>query len=266
MSVHLVGGGRAEHILRVYGPFAAEAMHRARAQGRSTARVGVVQLQEKDEAQENELFTQFADILAGLGHRDPVPILVRQGDVLAAGQLDGLDALLVSGGLTPAYLAAVMPVREEIRALVAGGAPYLGFSAGAAVAARRAIIGGWKVGDLAVCHEDNGEELDELTIVDGLGLVDFSVDVHAVQWGNLGRTITAVATGGVERAVALDESTVLVVDVSSEDQGNVPQGPGHGSQGPGHASTAVKGAGQAWWVEPADGGVTVRTVREPLSP
>jgi cyanophycinase len=116
------------------------------------------------------------------------------------------------------------------------------------VAARRAIIGGWKVGDLAFCHEDNGEELDELTIVDGLGLVDFSVDVHAAQWGNLARAITAVATGGVERAVALDESTVLIVD---------------GSQGQGDASQEVRGAGQAWWVEPAEGGVAVRTAREP---
>jgi len=253
MSIHLVGGGRAvEHTLRIYGDFAAEAMHRARLAGRAEARVGVIQLHEGGPEEGRELFGQFADILTGLGPLESVPFLVRQGERLATGRLVGLDAVLVAGGLTPAYLRATAPVRDEIRSLVGAGAPYLGFSAGAAIAARRAIVGGWKVGDLAFCHEDNGEELDELTVEDGLGLVDFSVDVHAAQWGNLGRAVMAVTTGGAERAVALDESTVLIV----------PQPGGDGTPAAAGGAT-VRGAGQAWWVEAGDGGVMVRTQREP---
>jgi cyanophycinase len=243
MSIHLVGGGSVgEQALRVYGMFVAEAVQRARQSGRPAARIGVVQLHEGDAAVGRERVAQFVDMLARLGYNEPVPVLLKEGDTLVDRQLEGLDALLVAGGLTPAYLTAVLPVQEQIRALVADGTPYLGFSAGAAVAARRAIVGGWKMGDLVMCPEENGEELDELTVADGLGLVDFAVDVHAVQWGNVTRTMMAVSSGAVERAVAVDESTVLVV---------APDG-----------SHTVNGVGQAWWVDPAPEGVTVRTERE----
>jgi cyanophycinase len=248
MSIHLVGGGNpAEQSLRVYGLFVAEAVQRARRDGRSTARIGVVQLHENDAAAGAERADTFVDVLTRLGYNQPVTVLLPEGDTLIDRQIEGLDALLVAGGLTPAYLQAVSPLREQIHALVADGMPYLGFSAGAAVAARQAIIGGWKRGDLVMCPEENGEELDELTVADGLGLVDFAVDVHAAQWGNLSRTLIAVAAGEVEHAVALDESTVLIVDADG-------------------LSHAVQGVGQAWWVDPAEDGVTVRTEREPVTP
>ena len=244
MSIHLVGGGRSgEHLVQIYGPFLAEAVQRARQDRRVQPRIGVVQLLEKDEDQGTERYEWFAETLASLGPCEPVALMVNEGETLAADQLRGLDGLLVSGGLTPAYLTAVSPVMDEIRALVGAGLPYLGFSAGAAIAARRAIIGGWKVGNQIVCHEDNGEELDELTVVDGLGLVDFSVDVHAVEWGNVTRLLMAVESGAVDEGVALDESTVLIMD------GTSPQ---------------VSGAGQAWWAAKADRGVTMRV--QPAAP
>lgn len=242
MSIHLVGGGSvAEQSVRIYGGFVAEAVQRGRDAGRAKPRIGVIQLHEREGDAGARRYDSFASMLTELSPTELVPFDLDEGDVLGSGQLHELDALLVSGGLTPAYLTAVSLVSEEIKALVGSGAPYLGFSAGAAIAARRAIVGGWKFGDLAVCDEDNGEELDELTVEDGLGLVDFAVDVHAAQWGNLGRTMMAVGAGLVERAVALDESTVWITDGESQ---------------------SVRGVGQAWWIERADGGVTVRMSRE----
>lgn len=244
MSVHLVGGGLATvQPIRVYGGFVAEAVAHARQDGRFKPKIGVVQLHEGDAEEGAELYGRFGQMLTGLSPCEPVPFLVDEGDTMATGQLTGLDGLLVSGGLTPAYLRAVLPLKDEIQTLVGAGVPYLGFSAGAAIAAERAIVGGWKIGDLTVTHEDNGEELDELTLADGLGLVDFGVDVHAVQWGNLSRAVMAVATGGLERALALDESTVCIVD---------------------GAARRVHGIGQAWWLERLADGVAVRLQRDEL--
>ena len=63
-----------------------------------------------------------------------------------------------------------------------------------------------------VCPPDAAEDLEELTVVEGLGLVPFAVDVHAAQWGTLGRLCTAVTAGQVPVGVAIDEDTALVVD------------------------------------------------------
>jgi cyanophycinase len=46
---------------------------------------------------------------------------------------------------------------------------------------------------------------------EGLGLVPFAVDVHAAQAGTLGRAVAAVVHGMVDRAVAVDENTALVL-------------------------------------------------------
>ena len=125
--------------------------------------------------------------------------------------LNDIDALVIGGGMTPAYLAAVEPIMEEIRLLVADGLPYLGFSAGAMIAADRAVIGGWRIDGVQVCPEETGEDLDEVTIVEGLGLVDLAIDVHAAQWGTLGRLVAATEAGLVGGGVAIDEFTALVV-------------------------------------------------------
>ena len=63
-----------------------------------------------------------------------------------------------------------------------------------------------------MCPADAGEDLEEVTVVDGLGLVPFAVDVHAAQWGTLGRLCAAVADGLVPAGVASTRTPRLVVD------------------------------------------------------
>ena len=121
--------------------------------------------------------------------------------------------------------------------LVGAGAPYLGFSAGAMVAAAEAIVGGYRWDGVAVCPEDASEDLDALTLRPGLGLVPGAVEVHTVQDGTLGRAVAAVASGAAASAVALDEDTSVEIG---------PDGVAH-----------VHGTGQAWWVSPGESGATV---------
>lgn len=49
-----------------------------------------------------------------------------------------------------------------------------------------------------------------MTIMPGLGLTPFAVDVHASQAGTLGRAISAVHSGLVDEAIAIDEDAVVV--------------------------------------------------------
>ncbi len=234
------GGWSAEHHRSVYGAFVRESVTTA-TDPSSTARVGVLQLFDRSVEDGEAKFGQFADILTRLGPCRAVPFLVAEGESVPPGVIGDVDGLLVAGGLTPAYQAALAPVAEEIRELVARGVPYLGFSAGAAVAATTAVIGGWRDGEVAIAPEDCAEDLDQVTSLPGLGLVDFAVDVHAAQWGTLTRVITAVSRGDIDRAVAIDESTVCIVD---------------------DTSVTIAGAGHAWWVTRARAGVTVRAARD----
>jgi cyanophycinase len=123
-----------------------------------------------------------------------------------ARDLAGAAGVFVAGGLTPAYQDALAGWSPP------GGVHYCGFSAGAAVAARRAIVGGWLHDGRPVLDEDFGEELGEIEVRDGLGLVDATVDVHAAQWGTLTRLVAAVDAGLVAGGVAIDEGTVLICD------------------------------------------------------
>ena len=104
------------------------------------------------------------------------------------------------------------------------------------MAATRAIVGGWRLGGRDVCAEEAGEDLDELAVRDGLGLVPFAVDVHATQWGTLTRLLHAVGAGLVAEGWAIDEGTVLVVD---------------------DGAVRVAGLGSAYRVAPREGEVVV---------
>ena len=135
-------------------------------------------------------------MLRTAGDCAPHPVLVPLGGRLSVAELADSHGLLVCGGLTPGYADALVPRAGELRAWLAdGGRPYLGFSAGAAIAATRAVVGGWRAGGVPVCPEDAGEDLDKITVVPGLGLTTWSVDVHCAQWGTLPRLIEAVRTG-----------------------------------------------------------------------
>jgi len=61
-----------------------------------------------------------------------------------------------------------------------------------------------------VTQQPSSEGLDEVTLAEGLGLVDVVVDVHAAQYGNLGRAVAIVDAELAERTVAIDERTSLV--------------------------------------------------------
>ncbi len=227
-TVHLVGGGWSEtDRAQVYGPFLEEAG--------AAATVACLVLDEGDGAEQAD---RWATALRATGDCRPRPVLVAEGTVLDLAALDGCDALVVCGGLTPAYAAALAPVAAGLRAWCEER-PYLGFSAGAAVAAARAVVGGWRAQGRAVCPEDAGEDLDEVTVTDGLALVPFAVDVHAAQWGTLARLVAAVGTGAVASGVALDEGTVLRVA---------------------DGTATVRGSGSAHLVRGADDVVVVRSL------
>lgn len=158
-------------------------------------------------------------------------VVLSEGRPLTGDDLSGAAGVFVAGGLTPLYAELVVPARDALAAL-----PYVGFSAGAAIAAERAIVGGWQHDGRPVAPEDAGEDLDELAVVAGLGRVDFAVDVHAAQWGTLPRAVAAVRAGLVAQARAIDEHTAVVVR---------------------DGVVEVVGAGSALQVRPAEGGVLV---------
>jgi cyanophycinase len=141
--------------------------------------------------------------------------------------LTGAAGVYVAGGLTPAYRDVVVDHGTDwLEAARAAGLVYAGFSAGAAIAPVRALVGGWRatvrgadleVHEIEVCHEDCAEDLDPVTVLPGLGLVPFLVDVHAAQWGTLNRLVHALAGAdpGDDSAIdgwAIDEHTALEVD------------------------------------------------------
>lgn len=156
-------------------------------------------------------------------------VALRAGRPIAEDDVAGVAGVYVAGGLTPLYADVLAGWRP------ADGVAYSGFSAGACVAAQRAIVGGWRAADGApVCPEEAGEDLDAITVVDGLGLVPFAVDVHAAQWGTLGRLVAAVAEGLVAEGWALDEGALLV--------GGEVHGPGAAWHvGPGGAVRRLRG-------------------------
>ncbi|OAH51096.1 Type 1 glutamine amidotransferase-like domain-containing protein [Microbacterium oleivorans] len=230
MRIHLIGGGRDESDLV---PLVAPAL--------DGGAVGLLLVLEPDDAVS---VPRFSRVLELAGASDVRVATVVEGERFAPDVLDDLDALMVGGGLTPAYAHALADIAPLVRERVAGGMPYVGFSAGAAIAASEALVGGWLLDGVPVASEDAGEEEDELLVVPGLGLVPFAVDVHAAQWGTVTRLTAAVAAGLVPVGYAVDEHTALVVTDTDGDP-------------------TVAGVGAAWHVAP-DGRsavVTRRTAR-----
>ena len=238
MSIHLIGGGRAEQYDgEVYRVLIEEATARAATIGRDIPRIGVLLVGGGDDAQYHA--RAYRDELQRAAACEPVITSIDEGDAATSALLTDIDALLVGGGHTPSYLEAVLPIVDEIRLLVSDGLPYAGFSAGAMIAADRSIIGGWQIGGVPVCPEETSEDLDEVTVVEGLGLIDLAVDVHAVQWGTLSRLIAATEAGLVDGGVAIDEFTVLII---------------------GDGELRVEGSGSVWKVTTDTHGVLVGTL------
>jgi cyanophycinase len=247
MSVHLIGGGRDLAVAPVlYGRFVEEARARALSVGRVRPVLGVCIV---GPSQEHEAAVGWFQQALGGSEAATVEALTTEPDgALPVGEqaptgrpVSTLDGLLVGGGLTPAYHRVLQPHAETVRAAVADGLPYAGFSAGAVIAAARALLGGWRLGNTAVTHEDNAEDLDQLTVVEGLGLVPATVEVHTAQWGTLSRLVAAVAGGSTEHGIAIDENTVVILDPATDSRGAV----------------EVRGLGQAWFVDRVGTGARV---------
>lgn len=239
MSIHLVGGGwDAAYFGALYRTFVTEAEVRAAGAGRVVPRIGMLLVLSEDDGVD-EVRARYSGALKSVASCETVLHTISEGERFESSVLNGIDAILIGGGLTPAYLEAVAPLIDEIRLLVADGLPYLGFSAGAAIAADSAIVGGWRIGEVPVCPEEAAEDLDEVTVAGGLALVDLAVDAHAVQWGTLARVIAATEAGLLDGGVAIDESTVLIV---------------------GDGALRVEGRGNVWQVTEDSAGVLVRTV------
>jgi cyanophycinase len=224
--VFLIGGGADPDAVRAsHEPFVAAA-------GGGPIVVFVL-----DEAEHTDV-DRWLGALRLAGADDVRAVVVSPHRPPAAGDVDGAAGVFVAGGWTPGY--------QEV--LVAAGTdwlprdrPYAGYSAGAAIAATDAIVGGHRRDDgRDVGAEEAGEDLVALTVRPGLGLVPFAVDVHATQWGTLTRLVHAVDAGLVAEGWAVDNGTVLAA---------------------GHGPPRVEGLGSAYHVTRADARLEVEVVR-----
>lgn len=242
MSIHLVGGGPFA-AADAAAPFLAEATARSAAVGRTVPRIALLSVAGAGAAAGASVSpSSTADIAEVLGGARQAEVLVAEvapGETFSTTVLSDVDALVVGGGVTPHYLDAVAPLVDQIRLLVADGLPYLGYSAGAMIAADRALVGGWRIGGVEICPEEASEGLDEVELREGLGLVDLTIDVHAVQAGTLARLIASAEAEFVTAGLAIDEDTTLVV---------------------GEGALEVRGTGSVWRVVAGDESVSVATM------
>ncbi|NQX26959.1 peptidase S51 [Microbacteriaceae bacterium VKM Ac-2854] len=238
MSVHLVGGGRdPETDTAVFGAFLAEATARAEGAGRFDGpRLAIVLVHD---GLGPEYYDGYVNALRSIAAIEPIPVLAPEGSPIRPESFDDVDGVMVGGGLTPAYRDSLVGSFARLRELVSAGVPYLGYSAGAAIAPDRALVGGYRIGGVAVSPEPAAEELDEVTVLEGIGLIDVSIDVHAAQWGTLSRLVAATEAGLIDGGVAIDEATVLIV---------------------GNGALQVHGTGSVWKVTGGASGVTVSTL------
>lgn len=216
VSLHLVGGGWSpQYAPELYGEFLAEAAARAAGSGRMIPRIGVAALADAvagaDPASDGGVEHRYLDLFSDLAAHELVFTTVHAGERFPSSILSDIDGLMVGAGSTPDYFTALVGLSDEIRLLVADGLPYLGLGAGAALVSERAIVGGWMLDDIPVAPPEVGKGLEDVTVVDGFGLVDLTVEIHTAQWGTLGRLVAAVEAGIVPGGVAIDEDTVLIV-------------------------------------------------------
>lgn len=203
MSIFLCGGGEVD-----LAEFVAEAASSSKRSTREVPRIAVLAI----DSGHGSFFTdEIVESLTDAGSCEPVVRAYGEGEEAALADLVDVDAIYVAGGTTSDYLRALQPIVGEIRRRVAEGTPYFGLSAGALLAAEKALVGGYRIGDVPVAPEMIGDGIDELEVAPGIGLIDITVEVHAAQWGTLGRLIAATEAGLVSGGVAIDEDTALVV-------------------------------------------------------
>ncbi|MEL4358816.1 MULTISPECIES: hypothetical protein [unclassified Luteococcus] len=209
MTMYLVGGGPAESLDSVHDQFVESAKKRG-------TRIAIALLGTQEEV--GEALAGYADpISQRWPEAEIVPVWLddepdpKENTTAWPQAPEELAALVVAGGWTPGYLEALRPHRDLIAKLVRRGVPYLGFSAGAMVVGKRAIVGGWKFRGRQIVPEVWGEGLEEFEMRDGLGLIGPAVDVHGDVAG-LGAGLAALEKGEVTTVVTIDEGTCLVID------------------------------------------------------
>ena len=236
----LVGSGPSEHLDEVHDQFVDAARRRGGA-------IAVAALGTEQEV-EQFLPEYVQPILARWPDAVIEPVFLDDdGDTVWPDDLSRLAGLVVCGGWTPGYLDALTPQRDAISRLVRGGMPYLGFSAGAMVVSRHAIVGGWKYDGRIIAPEIVGEGLEELTIRDGLALIGPSVETHADAWSNLGVALATLEACPARTAVTIDEATCLAVDPAS-------------------GRTSVIGAGRVHWLQKEGVHVLISHEQAPAPP
>lgn len=168
----------------------------------------------------DEVLDKYLHVFNALGVEDSeiIPLFISDKQSLSEAFLieNEPTGVFVGGGLTPLYHQGVCVDARWVNYLLAHNIPYGGFSAGAALAAQQAIVGGWKmqVNDkqVPILDADLAEDLEFLDVRDGLGMTSFSIDVHASQWGTLTRLLHAVDQQVVGSGWAIDEDTMLHIE------------------------------------------------------
>lgn len=274
MSFFLVGGGVDDGLGEVYDEFIAEARTHTGHQGGGNAaegRIAVVvagpsELSGEHASALSQIVTSRwpqAEVtpihLTGAGTSpdvnaaspdDPEPTWEEDPDFALPEGLDTFDGIIVGGGRVSSYIAGLGPAADLLSRLVRGGAPWLGFSAGAMVTAVAAVQGGWRLNGRQVAPQAAAEGVEELTITEGLGLVSVTSYAHNDVLTADGLLISAVEGGLLHSAVAIDEGTCLKVQ-----------------QGSGRAM--VMGEGLVRWFTKDPVGVVVRSERgahRPIAP
>jgi cyanophycinase len=211
--VFLIGGGwRVETFSQTYARFLKSAG------GGEQRRIAIVVAEEPD-ADSRAQFERFREAFGTVGLKpdESFETIVSAAAPLTRETLTALEAtgVFVCGGLTPAFYDALCVDRAWLEYLSEKNVPYCGFSAGAAIAAADAIVGGWrrKIGARIVdaANENAGEDLELLDVRPGLAIVPFAVDVHATQWGTLSRLVHVVDARLAPEGYAIDENTMMEV-------------------------------------------------------
>lgn len=241
MTLFLVGGGPSQATGPIYDSF----VEQARSRG---PRIALAILGAPEQA--GQSLGMYADPIRERWPDaviEPVWLIDEdEGQVEWPNDSEQLGGLVVAGGWAPGYLDALTPLSAQIAQLVRGGVPYLGFSAGAQIVAKHAIVGGWQSHGRAVGPEIAGDGSTEIVVRDGLGLIGSAVDVHIDSQHLLERAISALLDHDITSAIAIDEDTALIVDVAS-------------------GNTDVVGPGAVHWLNNEGHEVRVRRTRGPKS-
>lgn len=213
-KIFLHGGGDSEASRQeTFGRFLG-----AMPEGLSDKLALIIVADSEDDFHENERAYRAIFTKLGFPAENISPIYATETEPLTYEKLAAVapSGLFVCGGVTPAYHRALCNDLSWLAYLQETGVPYGGTSAGAAIAADNAIVGGWQATRQAQTRDilfvGASEGVDPLTVKQGLGIVPFTVDVHASQMGTLTRLIHAVELGLVDEGWGIDENTMLLIN------------------------------------------------------